>query len=166
MAAIYNHKGCIYLTNSTEWSHLFPNQRATMDLNASHDGRRRLSFEELEERLNLSASLVSDINLESTGPHELVVSGGRLYFDALRPSIGLELFQSSGTVSGSGIVADIAPDETSSYPGELTDVGGTLFFAAGQLTTGQELWKTDGTAAGTVLTSDLNVQTRYFGNCR
>lgn len=99
--------------------------------------------------------LVKDINpgggqRGSSFPGELTAVGNTLFFTALAPISGSELWKSNGTSSGTKIVKDIWPELISSGASTLTAVGKSLFFRA---TDGKNdgLWKSDGTSAGTKL---------------
>ncbi|WP_036842327.1 ELWxxDGT repeat protein, partial [Planktothrix agardhii] len=114
--------------------------------------------------------LVKDINPGATGSfgsfaNQLVPYGssltnvdGTLYFQAIDPTKGNELWKSDGTAVGTVLVKDLNPGASSSNPIYLTNVNGTLYFNANDegTTNGSELWKSDGTAAGTVLVKDIN----------
>ncbi|MFT5430278.1 MAG: ELWxxDGT repeat protein [Myxococcota bacterium] len=58
-----------------------------------------------------------------------------------------------GTMARTMLLADIAPDSSSS-PDEFTVHDGLLFFAARNSALGEELWKTDGTPEGSYLLLD------------
>src|SRR5437667_239011 len=87
-------------------------------------------------------------------PTELTSSNGTLFFSAIDPTHGRELWKSDGTGAGTVLVKDIHPGSDWSFSVELTDVKGTLFFAATDPTHGWGLWKSDGTVEGTVLVKD------------
>src|SRR5215813_5620846 len=100
------------------------------------------------------ARLVRDINTAPAGsdPANLTNVGGTLFFTAITPETGRELWKSDGTAEGTVLVRDIFPGVESSAPANLTNVGGTLFFTIVSAPgVGTELWKSDGTAEGTVL---------------
>ncbi|MCX7568023.1 cadherin domain-containing protein [Sulfitobacter sp. F26169L] len=77
---------------------------------------------------------------------------GDLYFGARDPDSGYELFKSDGTISGTGLFADIefGPDDSSPLTASLTAskvIGETMYFtaydgSAGSTYTGRELYKT------------------------
>ena len=92
----------------------------------------------------------------SSGPSDLTVVNGALFFSAGDYTNGRELWKSDGTPEGTVLVKDINPGVASASPASLTDVSGTLFFLAYSATTGSELWRSDGTPAGTVLVKDIN----------
>ena len=83
---------------------------------------------------------------------EVAAAGGLFYFQHITQETGLELWKSDGTLAGTTIVKDIAPESVElghSYPTHLTNIGGTLYFSANDHVNGYELWRTDGTALGT-----------------
>lgn len=84
-------------------------------------------------------------NIGVTG-HELVVIDRMLYFRAIDPDTGHELWKSDGTAVGTGIVKDIhSSHNESSVISDMTSVGDVLYFVA----TGNQasaLWKTNTTA--------------------
>ena len=89
-----------------------------------------------------------------TGSHPTLLTpvGNTLYFAAGNDSVGLELWRTDGTETGTVVVKDIVPGASSSNPRYLTNVNGTLYFrATNQQLSATELWKSDGTADGTTL---------------
>lgn len=107
-----------------------------------------------------SQSLVKDIDPNATSPssgtHNLVQSGGLVYFQADDGIHGMELWRSDGTAAGTALVKDIQP-----VPGQgaqilyLTAYAGGVVFAANDGTHGSELWKSDGTPGGTAMVADI-----------
>ena len=96
--------------------------------------------------------LVKDILVGKSTPFPNVVPfydflfttvGDSLYFLALDPGSGKELWMSDGSDAGTAIVQDLFPGPKGSAPRELTTLGGTLFFTAMVRPTGRELWKVD-----------------------
>ena len=63
-----------------------------------------------------------------------------MFFVASDGSHGKELWVSDGSLTGTGMVADICPGTMGSDPKGLTDVRGTLFFSADDGSRGKELW--------------------------
>jgi ELWxxDGT repeat protein len=122
---------------------------------------QRLQFELLEERHLLAAMprLVKDINTTSAAvssePREITEVGGLVFFTAITPTTGRELWKSDGTEAGTVRVKDIHPGIGGSYPGSLTNVNGTLYFSATDAQNGREVWKSDGTELGTVRVKDI-----------
>ena len=81
---------------------------------------------------------------------------GTLFFVALNPSFGRELWKSDGTNAGTVLVKDIWPGNISSSPLRLINFNDTLLFSASSGPGNTELWKSDGTANGTVLVEEIN----------
>ncbi|MFN0040815.1 MAG: LamG-like jellyroll fold domain-containing protein, partial [Burkholderiales bacterium] len=80
-------------------------------------------------------------------------SGGKLFFVAMTPQLGHELWVTDGNLTGSGtrLVADLNPGTVGSVPANLIDVGGTLYFTANSGATGTQLFRTDGTTVTPVV---------------
>ncbi len=99
----------------------------------------------------------------SSFPQALINVNGTLFFTAVHPDTGRELWKSDGTPEGTVLVKDINPGTASAFfstpflasGGPLLNVNGTVFFKARHPDTGFELWKSDGTEAGTVLVKDM-----------
>lgn len=70
-------------------------------------------------------------------------------------SLGIELWASDGTVSGTRLVKDIITGESSSNPRSLVAFDGSLFFRADDGRHGIELWTSDLTADGTTMLKDI-----------
>ena len=83
-----------------------------------------------------------------SAPYDLTASGDLLYFRAMHPETGSELWASDGTEDGTRLVRDITPGPDDGAPYYLTDVAGRLFFTAYAGGNGTELWTSDGTEAG------------------
>src|SRR5689334_18037894 len=98
----------------------------------------------------------TDLRPGSQRPRHLVAVGTTLFFTAMTPAEGEELWSSDGTPGGTIMVADINPGRGDSAPAELTAVGGRLFFSADDGTNGRELWTSDGTPGGTTLVEDID----------
>jgi ELWxxDGT repeat protein len=84
-----------------------------------------------------------------------------IYFMANDGVHGEEVWKSDGTASGTVMLKDINPGNSSSiHPNgwEMKKFDGHLYFSANDGTNGYELWRTDGTAVGTVMFKDI------FGN--
>ena len=80
---------------------------------------------------------------------------GTLFFSADGGyGIGRELWKSS-PLTGTVLVKNIAPDDSSSNPSGLANVSGTLYFLASDDQIHVELWKSDGSGAGTVRVADV-----------
>lgn len=92
---------------------------------------------------------------------------GRLFFAAVSPTVGNELWVSDGTVAGTRLVKDIRPNIKgnpsldSSFPRYLSRLAtpGVVFAADDGSAIGNELWFSDGTSAGTRLIKDINTNT-------
>ena len=108
-----------------------------------------------------AVSMVKDIyaGTPSSSPRNLVCcwTGRRalLFFTAITPANGTELWVSNGTATGTVMVKDIRVGSLSSSPSELTCCNGRVFFRAFNSTSGHELYVSDGTPAGTVLLKDI-----------
>lgn len=111
--------------------------------------------------------IVKDINPGEMGstPRHLTTVADALYFSASGPDgvgdpLGVELWKSDGTETGTVLVKDISLGSGDSYPEWLFEYGGELLFAAegydGVEYSGQELWKSDGTAGGTEMVKDIS----------
>lgn len=99
--------------------------------------------------------------LSSGAPNHLVVYNSKLYFNAVDPTRGAELFESDGTASGTQLVKDIFPGTTGSNPENITVFKGLMYFTCA--TTG-DLWQSDGTTAGTQQVKVLLPYSRIAGN--
>jgi ELWxxDGT repeat protein len=94
---------------------------------------------------------------EATGPDDLAVAGGRLYFPAGDATTGTELWSTDGTPGGTHMVADLQPGPESSAPRFFAPLpDGSVAFAAYSEGFGFELWRSDGTAAGTARVTDVS----------
>ncbi|GEM_PF-2042885 len=98
-----------------------------------------------------SVYLVKDIS----HPLGFVLLEGKLLFSASDSMYGSEVWISDGTSSGTELLKDIYPGESSSGSVWLSGVGSQYFLLA-TTDQGRELWKTDGTTEGTVLVKDIN----------
>lgn len=95
----------------------------------------------------------------SSFPSGFVNRDGTLFFTAQDAVSGRELWKSDGTSSGTVLVKDLFPGDSTGYPyginssnpGKLVNLGGTLYFSAADSLSGYGLWRSDGTAAGTQL---------------
>ena len=114
---------------------------------------QHITLERLEERRLLSITQLSSSLSVSLG---VALLGDTIYFSANSTGLGIELWKTDGTSSGTQLVADINPGTASSSPTGLVNVGGVLYFRANTATSGAELWRSDGTSSGTQLVADLN----------
>jgi len=101
--------------------------------------------------------MLKDINPNAASgtPQNLFVHNGNLYFSAVDPTNGNELWKSDGTANGTSLLRNIYTGSTGSHPSIFYSFGNLLFFRASNSTAGVELWKTDGSNAGTVLVKDI-----------
>lgn len=87
--------------------------------------------------------LVKDFNteLQATGsePVDFIALGGRVYFSALHPLKGKELF-STDAAGALRLVGDIAPGPDGSLPQALSIVGEQVIVSADDGSTGRQLW--------------------------
>jgi ELWxxDGT repeat protein len=86
--------------------------------------------------------MVADINSGNPGslPSHLIVSSGKLYFQADDGSNGTELWTYDGTNPPS-MVADINSGKKGSFPAHLAVFNGKLYFRADDGVNGAELWE-------------------------
>jgi ELWxxDGT repeat protein len=108
-------------------------------------------------------------------PRELTAMGDVLYFAGDgSDGLGLELWRSDGTTSGTWMVKDIhpvpptpppddyvvfdsdPPPDCGSHPSDLTVLGKKIYFFADDMVHGRELWVSDGSASGTKLLKEVN----------
>jgi len=103
-----------------------------------------------------TTDLVKDIypGGDTSYPTNFEALGSYLYFRAVDPTSGVELWRTDGTEAGTTLVKDINPTGNSDI-GNLYPHDSYLYFRADDGTTGFELWRTDGTAAGTQLVENL-----------
>ncbi|WP_442506616.1 ELWxxDGT repeat protein [Novipirellula sp. SH528] len=105
-------------------------------------------------------------NVNALAPISLVALGDKVLFEGYSPGAGRELWVSSGTVAGTGLLADlrpgVTPDPNDPFAGnvfvnmrEMTSVGELAFFRTTDPVHGSELWVTDGTTAGSRLAVDI-----------
>lgn len=102
---------------------------------------------------------MKDINarIESLGsfPEEFTRVGNTVFFRAMDPAHGHELWKTDGTMAGTVLVKDLLSGTTGGFPRNLTAVGDMLFFTASNSTGGTILWKSDGSEEGTVPAVEL-----------
>jgi ELWxxDGT repeat protein len=89
-------------------------------------------------------------------PSYFTNSNGTLFFRALTPTLGDELWRING--SGQAVVVEdaipgggIAPGTASSYPSSLIDNAGTLYFRADTADQGSELWRVNGSGVAEIV---------------
>ncbi|MCC6142730.1 MAG: hypothetical protein IT368_02875, partial [Candidatus Hydrogenedentes bacterium] len=69
-------------------------------------------------------------NVQSSAPANLTAIGDTLYFTAVAPGLGRELWASDGSEAGTRCIADIVPGAAGSAPRELQAIDGILYFHA------------------------------------
>jgi ELWxxDGT repeat protein len=79
----------------------------------------------------------------SSFPQSLLGAGGKVYFHALTPTEGGELWVTDGTLQGTQLVQDLIPGPGTSQAGPLLVADQLLFVAADDGLTGVELWALD-----------------------
>lgn len=103
--------------------------------------------------------MVADINpAGDSEPSFQTPVGQWLYFFAIGPGNGNELWRSDGVPGGTTeLVKDINPTGSSpcAIP-SVTVLADEIFFCAHDNVSGNELWRSDGTAAGTTMVADIN----------
>jgi ELWxxDGT repeat protein/cysteine-rich repeat protein len=87
-------------------------------------------------------------------PAAITNTGRRLFFRAINPDVGNELWTTDGTSDGTASF-DLQPSGGSN-PGQMLNANGTLYFSANGGSSGYELWKSDGLAPNPVLVKDIN----------
>ncbi|MGK2862416.1 MAG: ELWxxDGT repeat protein, partial [Chitinophagaceae bacterium] len=99
-------------------------------------------------------SLVKDINSTSTLGSDagfiykgIASNGNAVVFGATTPELGVELYRSDGTSTGTRLLNDIAAGEQSSYPNSFIYKNGVNYFIVDNLI-GTTIYKTDGTTGG------------------
>lgn len=104
-------------------------------------------------RLDGATGVVEELMQNATYPNrpsQLKVSGGQLFFRALGPGIGEELYVTDGTEAGTQLVLDVLTGSASSFASYFyAPVSGGVYFVATTAEAGFELMRSDGTAAGT-----------------
>lgn len=86
---------------------------------------------------------------------ESLVVGNLLFFNAITPAGGEELWRSDGTEAGTFQVKDINPGPTGSFPNIQENLGNKIIFVASNGTQEKEPWISDGTEAGTFMLKDI-----------
>ena len=88
-------------------------------------------------------------------PTDLTSTDTNLFFTALEPNTGIELWATDGTLENTRLVNDVNPNGNSQLS-QLTAVADLVFFTADDGVHGTELWVSDGTEAGTTRLTDAN----------
>jgi ELWxxDGT repeat protein len=133
-------------------------------------GSTSASFQELESRCMLAATLIQDIwtGASSSNPSAMASLNGNVLFaanDGPTPGTqhGNELWRSDGTAAV--LVMDINPGThfngvsnvaNDSNPTDLTTSSSFVYFSADDGVHGVQLWRSDGSAAGTTMVTDIN----------
>jgi ELWxxDGT repeat protein len=105
-----------------------------------------------------------------SSPYNLTEFDNKLYFTANDAENGNELFVSDGTSSGTQLLVDLRPGESSygysygSNASNLTEFDDKLYFTANNGENGNELFVTDGTGSGTQLVIDLRPGENNYGS--
>ena len=91
----------------------------------------------------------------SPDPRDFAALEGRLYFSALHPIYGRELWGADLSGSNPAVAVDINRATESSNPRLARAAGPWVVFEGGNVQVGRALWRTDGTETGTTLLADL-----------
>ncbi len=112
--------------------------------------------------LGITTEILKNINyigsdlLPSSNPDYITTIGSIVYFAATTSDgSARELWKSNGNTSGTVMVKDIYPGNSSS-PEELINFEDLLVFTANDGIYGRELWQSDGTDAGTVMIKNIH----------
>ena len=81
------------------------------------------------------------------------MNGTRLFFSAISPGAGRELWVSDGTAAGTRQVTEIDPGPSDGMREDAAIIafGNGVLFTGQTYSIGRELWFSDGTAAGTAI---------------
>ncbi|MFN0012023.1 MAG: ELWxxDGT repeat protein [Phycisphaerales bacterium] len=131
----------------------------TIDVHACPGGAAGAPFEPIDAPP--PAMLLKDINTGPGGalggdPASLCRVNAQVFFSALNPHTGRELWATDGTPAGTRLVRDIRVGNICSIPEFLVAFNGKVYFTANDGFSGIELWASDGTVAGTTLVKDIN----------
>ncbi len=96
---------------------------------------------------DLDPTISSDFD-ENIALHSVVYQD-RVFFRAAQETVGIELFSTDGTATGTGLFLDIHPGASGSDVRDFTVHGELLFFTADDGVHGKNIWVTDGTQLGT-----------------
>lgn len=97
-----------------------------------------------------------NFGFSGSDPRNFIVFDDKLYFTAIAPEKGREIFVSDGTVEGTQLLVDLNPGVDGSSASDFVEFNGRLYFAADDGENGTELFASDGTAEGTQLVADIN----------
>ena len=89
--------------------------------------------------------------------------GGKYYFTATSPEIGMELWTTDGSPSGTHVLKDINTAQSGSESSSGLKLGNKWIFSANDGIHGHELWVSDGTEAGTQMVRELQTGTENSG---
>jgi len=124
-----------------------------------HEGSADYGYELWTMDYYGNAEMLKDINAGEADSYPWIVGQTEdlLFFRATTSLNGYELWVTDGTESGTNIVKDINPGESSGFYGNygFHYFNGKFYFGADNGTTGDELWATDGTENGTYLVKDI-----------
>lgn len=108
-------------------------------------------------------SLVKDVdalgNQLTYNLYESVELNGKLYFQggSYSDNIGIEIYETDGTLNGTHLFLDAVPGLVSSNPANFSRFGNNFLFVTDEVGGGQALWITGGTEATTqIIASSLN----------
>ena len=98
---------------------------------------------ELWRATTSQAARLIDINPGpgASNPASLTVMNDRVYFSALQPGTGRELWVSNGTPEGTHLVEEIEPGSNGSNPSQLIDGYPFLYLTAGTAAAGVEIYR-------------------------
>jgi len=102
------------------------------------------------------------LSVSTNNETTMAILGNYIYFPAVTPTEGCELWKTDGTAANTSLVKDIVAGTASGIDSnffEITSTGTVLLFKAQTATTGHELWSSTGTAASTNLLKDIDAGT-------
>ncbi|MCR9243695.1 MAG: hypothetical protein NXI31_01600 [bacterium] len=110
-----------------------------------------------------TASGTFSLGVRSEGAFQ--AAGNVAYFRGWDPATGFELWQTDGTLAGTGLVIDLLPGGggASSSPWFLGSLQGDVLFFANS-PNGRFLYRSDGTATGTTIVSNIAPTGLFFGS--
>ncbi|MDX2169021.1 MAG: hypothetical protein SF182_18280 [Deltaproteobacteria bacterium] len=90
-----------------------------------------------------------------TGISRITATAGAVWFSAVDPASGRELWRSDGSAAGTRQVVELIPGPTGANPTELVAWQNGIAFVAADGSGGTALYRSDGTPAGTQRLTDL-----------